>query len=323
MTAPGREADPRTWFGPEDRPWVERGDWASAPKLRAAMPTQREQAEQYHRDGYVVLPGAIDAGLAAEATAAVAPHLGTTGPDRLTNAAWALPSARQVAVAPAVIDVIGFLYGRRPVPFQTLHFGRGTEQAAHRDSLHFDSLPPRFMCGAWVALEDVDDRQGPVSYWPGSHRRVDAAADGGCHASHEEVRFTARTGDVLIWSADLLHGGSPIEAAGSTRWSQVTHYVFDGCAYYTPMHSDPAAGLLAVRRPLVDLGTGRVQPHRLGTERARYVVAADGRSRLLAPGEPDPTRWRRVRSWLRHLPAEARGRTAPRLARLTHRPPRA
>ena len=36
-------------------------------------------------------------------------------------------------------------------------------------------------------------------------------------------RFQARKGDVFIWSADLAHGGSPIENPGLTRRSIVGH----------------------------------------------------------------------------------------------------
>ena len=61
--------------------------------------------------------------------------------------------------------------------------------------------------------------------------------------------FVAKAGDALIWTANLLHGGEPILRAGATRWSQVTHYYFDGCSYYTPMHSDVMAGQIAHRKP--------------------------------------------------------------------------
>ena len=36
--------------------------------------------------------------------------------------------------------------------------------------------------------------------------------------------FFPAVGDVLIWHAQLLHGGSPIKAADQTRTSLVTHY---------------------------------------------------------------------------------------------------
>ncbi|MFX6869154.1 phytanoyl-CoA dioxygenase family protein, partial [Acinetobacter baumannii] len=35
--------------------------------------------------------------------------------------------------------------------------------------MHFSSLPTGFMCGLWVALEDITINQGPLHYYPGSH----------------------------------------------------------------------------------------------------------------------------------------------------------
>jgi hypothetical protein len=69
------------------------------------------------------------------------------------------------------------------------------------------------------------------------------------HRLRKQV-FTAKAGDALIWTANLLHGGEPIVRAGATRWSQVTHYYFEGCRYYTPMHSDLIEGKIAHRDPV-------------------------------------------------------------------------
>jgi len=56
-------------------------------------------------------------------------------------------------------------------------------------------------------------------------------------------------GDVLIWAANLLHGGEPILRSGSTRMSQVTHYFFEGCRFYTPLLSDIPEGEVQRRNP--------------------------------------------------------------------------
>ena len=37
-------------------------------------------------------------------------------------------------------------------------------------------------------------------------------------------RFQAKKGDVLIWAAGLMHGGSLVEQPARTRKSLVTHY---------------------------------------------------------------------------------------------------
>lgn len=75
-----------------------------------------------------------------------------------------------IAANAAVLDLLTKLYGRRAFPFQTLNFPVGTQQALHTDSVHFSSIPERFMCGVWLAMEDVGPDSGPLTYVPGSHR---------------------------------------------------------------------------------------------------------------------------------------------------------
>lgn len=43
-------------------------------------------------------------------------------------------------------------------------------------------------------------------------------------AGLKEQRFRANKGDVLIWHADLAHGGAPIKDRSRTRLSLVAHY---------------------------------------------------------------------------------------------------
>ena len=77
---------------------------------------------------------------------------------------------RRVAAEPRILDLLSRLYGRRAFPFQTLNFPVGTQQDAHSDSMHFSSVPERFMCGVWLALEDIDEGNGALEYYPGSHK---------------------------------------------------------------------------------------------------------------------------------------------------------
>ena len=55
----------------------------------------------------------------------------------------------------------------------------------------------------------------------------------------------------LIWAANLLHGGAPILDPSATRWSQVTHYFFDNCAWYRPMASHVLPGSIITPSMLV------------------------------------------------------------------------
>lgn len=259
--------------------------------------------EDFDVDGVAVLRGAIP----TEMLSATLVDLERSAPLRRGERAqdlWRRSRAvRQLACHPPIIEQLRELYGRDPIPFQTLDFRTGSEQRAHRDDVHFDSLPTGLMCGVWIALEDVGDRQGPLRYHPGSHRvvrvgldearRADGTFD---HERYEEllalelagrpaVDFTARAGDALIWAAGLAHRGAPIQDPTSTRWSHVTHYFFSDCVYVTPLRSNPSAGTHRVREPLIDIRSGRPAPQVVDGRPARFDRIAGGQSRVLGPGE--------------------------------------
>lgn len=188
------------------------------------------------------------------------------------------PAVRRLATNATILELLARLYGRRAFPFQTLSFPVGTQQQFHSDSVHFSSIPERFMCGVWVALEDVTEDAGPLVYYPGSHRwpiytneHVGRCAAEIPHTTTqaefeplwealveesglEPARFLAKKGQALIWAANLFHGGLPQTDASLTRWSQVTHYFFEDCVYYTPMLSDPIYGSVDFRHP-IDVAT--------------------------------------------------------------------
>jgi hypothetical protein len=223
--------------------------------------------------------------------------------------AWKqLQSVRRIASNPGIIDLLSTLYGRRAWPFQTLNFPVGTQQHFHTDAVHFNSSPERFMCGVWVALEDITADNGPLFYYPGSHRwPIYANEHIACCVSdlpqkpgqtvYEEMWrglvevnqakpevFLCKKGQALIWSANLLHGGSIQHDKNRTRWSQVTHYFFDDCAYYTPMWSDPFNGLVYFRKP-VNVASGEVMSsHYLGHKLSSHFIeeSRNGHSEFVA-----------------------------------------
>lgn len=186
------------------------------------------------------------------------------------------PDVRRIAVNERILQLLAAVYGRAAFPFQTLNFPVGTQQHVHTDSVHFSSMPERWMCGVWVALEDIDAEVGPLVYYPGSHKwpiyvneHIGHVHRGSTNQSVFEPmwrrllevhgtrpeRLLVPAGTALIWAANLLHGGDEHRDRKRTRWSQVTHYYFEGCAYYTPMDSDPALGSIRFREPL-DIRTG-------------------------------------------------------------------
>lgn len=192
---------------------------------------------------------------------------------------------REIAANERVLQLLSKLYGRQAFPFQTLNFPVGTQQDAHSDSVHFSSLPERFMCGVWLAMEDISADAGPLFYYPGSHRwpvmtnamigrrgygsDLSSAQDPFApawnalclaHGAEREI-FLARKGQALIWCANLLHGGSVQTNPTLTRWSQVTHYYFEDCVYYTPAFSDEVTGQLQLRS-ITSVSDGKLRPNR-------------------------------------------------------------
>lgn len=159
------------------------------------------------------------------------------------------------------------LYQNKPLAFQTLNFKKGTEQKPHSDTIHFNTHPENNMCGVWVALEDIDIANGPLVYYPGSHKdhrynmqdfNLEPTQDN--YKKYEECLLekiskqgyvpryaTMKKGEAIIWAANLLHGGSKVKDKTRTRYSQVTHYFFESDLYYTPMLS--SVNNLCIRKP--------------------------------------------------------------------------
>ena len=186
-----------------------------------------------------------------------------------------------IATNKNILRLLKKLYGRQSFPFQTLNFKVGTQQHIHSDAVHFNSYPEKFMCGVWVAMEDITPENGPLQYHPGSHKiahfynvhvGLDLSSSKPIDQSiyHDvwnqlvethkckKEHFYAKKGQALIWSAHLLHGGEKVIDRSKTRWSQVTHYYFENSCYFTPMHSEPFLGQTQFREPL-DISKGRLR----------------------------------------------------------------
>jgi hypothetical protein len=244
-------------------------------------PELEETVRSLARDGYCVIdPGLPD--LAERAARIDADLGGKYGADRRVSEAWYWnQDVRDIANAPAVLEFLELVYQRDPIPFQTLNFEVGTEQPSHSDTIHFHSLPRHYMCGAWVALEDVHPDAGPLVVHPGSHVLPDyEMQDIGVSCEPEDYHhyeafirdmleakgypgkeLLLEKGQCAIWLANLYHGGTGIKDPQRTRKSQVTHYYFEDCQYFFPMQSDLPAGRIT-RREVIDLRDGSFVTHR-------------------------------------------------------------
>jgi ectoine hydroxylase-related dioxygenase (phytanoyl-CoA dioxygenase family) len=225
-------------------------------------------ARQFERDGYLVIEEAVAPEALLDAIVEALRDLygkplherdGVVYYRNRIQDAWRIDEhVKALALAPRILALLQDLFGRKPLPFQTINFRIGSQQKAHSDALHFNSEPEGFMCGVWVALEDVDMDNGPVVFYPGSHRLPFVSmADAGLEANESsygdyerhieqliqrdglEPRFaTIEKGQALVWAANLLHGGAPQPDRTRSRHSQVTHYFFEGCRYWAPMVSE-------------------------------------------------------------------------------------
>ena len=171
-----------------------------------------------------------------------------------------------LTVDEGILEIIQFIHGgRRPFPFQTLNFSKGTQQPIHSDLVHFDTFPRTLMSAAWTALEDMNENNGPLRFFPKSHsygiwdpdevglrfqmtdeEMMDGEKFSAIYGERLEqvlldVGLEPKTapemkkGQTLVWAAGLAHGGSKQKDMSLTRLSQVTHYFFEGAhSYWSP-----------------------------------------------------------------------------------------
>ncbi len=115
----------------------------------------------------------------------------------------------------------------------------------HQDPTYVRVSSALEMVASWIALEDIQPDSGELEYYVGSHLLPDYLFEGdkkwmppgspehavylrSLHDRSAELglkreRFLPKKGDVLMWAANLVHGGSKIRNAVSRR-SIVTHY---------------------------------------------------------------------------------------------------
>lgn len=133
--------------------------------------------------------------------------------------------------------------------FQSINFLRGSEQETHSDSIHMTTFPLGGLLGVWIALEDISMDNGPIHYYPKSHKlpyytnrdydnlgskfllgnKGYTAYEAMIQRKVKEQKmekhvFEAKSGDMFIWHANFLHGGEPHIDKTRSRKSMVLHY---------------------------------------------------------------------------------------------------
>jgi hypothetical protein len=160
---------------------------------------------------------------------------------------------------PDLLRWIRVLMGREPKPLQTIMAHKGSQQGVHSDSIHMTTYPLGYLSAAWIAFEDIHPDSGPLVYYPASHKlpyvfskdvglSVSEFQQHGYASYHSKYEpyiqeliqthalephyFHAKKGDVLIWHANLLHGGSPRSNILLSRRSLVCHFFVKGSFVY-------------------------------------------------------------------------------------------
>lgn len=177
-------------------------------------------------------------------------------PAKAIDLHWFSDAVRDAIFCPDVLRFLHLIFERPVLASQTLTFYHGSQQPIHQDSAYVPYTLPLQFAATWIALENVEEGTGELEYFVESHRELpeflyngvsksvrDAQRLGaGNNSLTEEVerhlqaiqreakerdlakhRFLARRGDVLVWHADLAHGGAPT-SSDRTRKSLVTHY---------------------------------------------------------------------------------------------------
>lgn len=302
--------------------------WVDSPLFEAeidpsSLDTESENLVRHYADrGYVILDSVMDNfeaaateildGLEVAKRKQNNPQVATWYQDRIQDAWVFQETVKNLALAPKILSILRLLYRREPIPFQTLNFWRGTQQKTHSDTMHFNSFPQRFMCGVWVALEDIDAENGPLHYYPGSHKLpiiqlhdlgltgttikpginynkyTSFVAEWLQEQGFKKIDISLSKGQAIVWSANLFHGGSPILDLSRTRHSQVTHYYFSDCLYYTPLFSNLPLGQIHLRT-IKNIATGELVPHVYNGEILNLDSASGNAAReqsSLAAGTP-------------------------------------
>lgn len=163
---------------------------------------------------------------------------------------------------PKALEVQDFLFGAETCLYTSLFYERGSAQPLHRDTPYFCTRPEYRYFGMWVALEDVDEENGPLMALEGGHLlgEMDRAAiardvlgpgvavptdspqlwdayQAAVTLKGEQLGLQVRTlpvkkGSTIIWHPQLPHGGAPIKDITRTRFSFVMHTTPEGAPVY-------------------------------------------------------------------------------------------
>jgi ectoine hydroxylase-related dioxygenase (phytanoyl-CoA dioxygenase family) len=258
----------------ESKAWLDTGDAAVLASQKEnfnsfPQPVQ-QQLKNWSKNGYLILENffehsTIDAANNEIDELQQKGKLSFTYGNKLMFANKKSKLIKSIAEDPRLTKILSFILDKEIVAFQTINFIHGSEQRAHSDSIHMTTYPLGYLIAAWIALEDVTHENGPLFYFPGSHQLPyllnndfnegatyltlgkkdyvdyeDVLEDLVAQKNFTHKEFLAQKGDVLIWHANLVHGGAPILDKNRTRKSMVVHYYANDVIKYHEISERPS-----------------------------------------------------------------------------------
>ena len=268
-------------------PWVESPFFYDILKEQKVSPYFKKLATSFHENGYVVL----DLNLSDKFINSINKDIDDkikigsykknpniyhyNSSPRIVEAWKYSKNVLKLAKHPKILKFLNFIYKKKPLPFSTINFIKGTEQPLHSDYIHFASIPEKYLVGVWIALENTNKFNGPLAVAPKSHKLdILNYEDLGlklptniieldkCYKIYENYvkkvikaqklkvkELHIKKGQAIFWAANMLHGGVKLKKPDLTRKSQVNHYHFENCEkYYNPGFSSPKRGIYTERK---------------------------------------------------------------------------
>jgi hypothetical protein len=255
-------------------PWFMEDHALERLSKRGCPSALRSYAEQFLRAGYTIFPDSIAPAL-CDALVARFRELEAAHQDklasfksphghypRLVNFHLAVPELFELFSSNReALALQDFLFDAETCLYTSLFYEQGSSQALHRDTPYFCTRPEYSYFGMWVALEDVDEENGPLMVQEGGHLlpeldrpaiaravigngplpsdsqelwdayQAQVVAQGEARALKVKT-LPVRKGSTILWHPQLPHGGAPIRDQSRTRFSLVMHTTPKGTPVY-------------------------------------------------------------------------------------------
>ncbi|MCA3640656.1 MAG: phytanoyl-CoA dioxygenase family protein [Methylobacterium sp.] len=255
---PYRSSELKPWFDRDDAAQVVQA-WQGAQRVDADM---ADRLRGFVKNGFIIFENLIDDALIdqinLEIDEAIAERHGGYeygSSQRIEHLHFSKPGIQRLFRHEKLRDLASLLLESDARPSQTLTFVFGSQQDAHQDTIHLTPFPAGYMCGIWIALQDIQPGSGELTVYPGSHREPRVyMADAGCPkvtdgdwsefgrkvvpiweeiaARYPRQVYQPKKGTVLFWHENLLHSGSPREDKALERRAIVIHSFSSSAVVY-------------------------------------------------------------------------------------------